>query len=148
MNNQWQVAFFLFRFALRECHIFMEKSSEAVAHILVSEGRKATQFTHSKKVTFFKKTNFLMTWKFKTFIGISRNQHTRLSTVIEQILSFLRNRKFCKNLRSQFQNSLTGIVDMRPSRMPDKLFICQMCTYFTLFLKVSFHFFPFFFVKT
>ena len=50
--------FFASRFALRECHIFMEKSSEAVAHILVSEGRKATQLTQSKKVTFFKKQIF------------------------------------------------------------------------------------------
>ena len=61
MNYEGQVALFLSRFALRECHIFMEKSSEAVAHVRVSEGRKATQFTQSKKVTFFKKMDFLMT---------------------------------------------------------------------------------------
>ena len=46
----------------------MEKSSEAVAHILVSEGRKATQFTQSKKVTFFQKTEFSNELKIQNII--------------------------------------------------------------------------------
>ena len=41
------------RLAMRDCHIFMDLSSEAVAHKVVSEvseeeGRKATQLTQSE----------------------------------------------------------------------------------------------------
>ena len=56
----------------------MEKSSEAVAHVLVSEGRKATQFTQSKKVTFFKKMDFLMTWKIKTLYVVVTARLSRI----------------------------------------------------------------------
>ena len=48
----YQTGIFRSRFAMRECHIFMEWSSEAVAHKVVSEadeeGRKATQLTQSE----------------------------------------------------------------------------------------------------